>query len=89
MRKQNKIVCQNNNEKSVNTLPQISRYYNFSLENINNELTIKVQTNITKNPLTLLIDTGAQVSLLAGKNIAPNTIFFPSRNLKLIGISGA
>lgn len=54
----------------------------------NSELKIFVTTSITKRPLTLLVDSGAQISLLRGDTIISDTIFYPKQKINIKGISG-
>lgn len=56
---------------------------------VNNlEVSIGFETSITVRYVNLIIDTGAQLSLIRRSVIRPKAIYYPNKKISLVGISG-
>jgi hypothetical protein len=55
---------------------------------INTDIQIKINLSIAKQKVTLIVDSGSQLSLIKLKMVKPETVYEPKRKMKISGIAG-
>lgn len=74
-------------QKTQAECPQLPKRLSLDILNNNNEVTTIISIGAAQTPLSLTIDTGAQISLLKTKNIMKETLVNKRESVTIMGIA--